>query len=171
MRMLAMRMSAMRKLIALIALALAGTAMARDSLGVFDTWGGFRDPAVPRCYAIATAEKIAGRKQEFQPYFTVGYWPARGIRGAVHVRLARRLSAGSKVIISFPEANFALQTGQADAWPTDQTVNAGIIAQIRTARSMAVIARGADGRTFRDNYPLKGAASAMDAAALACARP
>lgn len=148
----------------------ATVAHARDSLGVFATWGTFRDPAVPRCYAIAMAEKIVGREQEFQPYFTVGYWPARGIRGAVHVRLARRLAAGSKVIVSFPEANFALQTGQADAWPTDQTVNAGIIAQMRSARSMVVIARGADGRSFRDRYILNGAASAMDAAALACAR-
>ncbi|CAH0497242.1 hypothetical protein [Novosphingobium sp. CECT 9465] len=160
----------MRKLLAFAALTLAGTAVARDSLGIFGIWGAFHDPAVPRCYAIATAQKIAGRKQEFQPYFTVGHWPARGIRGAVHVRLARRLAAGSKVIVSFPEANFALQTGQADAWPTDQTANAGIIAQMRSARSMVVIARGADGRTFRDSYPLKGAASAMDAAALGCAR-
>lgn len=160
----------MRKLLVLIAFALAGTAIARDSLGVFNTWGAFRDPAVPRCYAIATAQKTAGRKQEFQPYFTVGHWPARGIRGAVHVRLARRLAAGSKVIVSFPEANFALQTGQADAWPNDQTANAGIIAQMRSARSMVVIAHGADGQTFRDRYPLEGAASAMDAAALGCAR-
>ena len=155
---------------ALAVCVMTAAAPARDSLGVFATWGAFRDPAVPRCYAIATAEKIAGRKQELQPYFTVGHWPARGIRGVVHVRLARRLAAGSKVIVSFPEANFALQTGQADAWPIDQTVNAGIVAQMRSARSMVVIARGADGRSFRDRYILNGAASAMDAAALACAR-
>ena len=154
----------------LAALAVSSTAIARDSLGVFNTWGAFSDPAVPRCYAIATAEKIAGRKQEFQPYFTVGFWPARSIRGAVHVRLARRLAAGSKVIVSFPEANFALQTGQADAWPADQTTNAGIIAQMRSARSMVVIARAADGRSFRDRYLLQGAATAMDAAALSCAK-
>lgn len=155
---------------ALLVLALGGTAFARDSLGVFDAWGSFRDPAVPRCYAIAMARKIAGRAQEFQPYFTVGYWPSRGIRGAVHVRLARRLASGSKVIVSFPEANFSLQTGQADAWAADQTTNAGIVAQLRSARSMVVIARGADGRSFRDRYELGGAASAMDAAALGCAR-
>ncbi len=160
----------MRKLLLLAVLALSGTAIARDSLGVFGSWGAFRDPGVPRCYAIAMAEKVAGREQAFQPYFTVGYWPKRGIRGAVHVRLARRLAAGSKVIVSFPEANFALQTGQADAWPVDQTANAGIVAQMRSARSMVVIAKGADGRSFRDRYVLEGAASAMDAAALGCGR-
>ncbi len=160
----------MRKLLVLAALALAGTAAARDSLGVFGNWGAFRDPAVPRCYAIAAAQKMAGRKQDFQPYFTVGYWPSRGIRGAVHVRLARRLAAGSKVTVSFPEANFTLQTGQADAWPADQTTNAGIVAQIRSAGSMVVIARAADGRSFRDHYELQGAATAIDAAALSCAK-
>ncbi|MBB4615082.1 hypothetical protein [Novosphingobium taihuense] len=160
----------MRKLLLLAILALSGTAMARDSLGVFGKWGAFRDPGVPRCYAIAMAEKMPAREQAFQPYFTVGYWPSRGIRGAVHVRLARRLAAGSKVIVSFPEANFALQTGQADAWPVDQTANAGIVAQMRSARSMVVIAKGADGRSFRDRYMLEGAASAMDAAALGCGR-
>ncbi|WP_372730276.1 hypothetical protein [Novosphingobium sp.] len=160
----------MRRLLVVAALALAGTAVARDSLGVFSTWGAFRDPAVPRCYAIAMAEKKAGRKQDFQPYFTVGYWPSRDIRGAVHVRLARRLAAGSKVTVSFPDANFSLQTGQADAWPSDQTTNAGILAQMRSAQTMVVIARGTDGRSFRDNYRLQGAASAMDAAALGCAK-
>lgn len=153
-----------------MALSLAGIAMARDSLGVFSTWGAFRDPAIPRCYAIAMPEKALGRSQDFQPYFTVGFWPGRAIRSAVHVRLPRRLSPGSKVIVSFPEANFALQTGQADAWPADQTTNAGILAQMRSARSMIVIARGADGRTVRDRYELDGAGSAMDAAALGCAR-
>lgn len=148
----------------------AGIAHGRDSLGVFGNWGAFRDPAVPRCYAIAMAGKIAGREQEFQPYFTVGYWPKRGIGSAVHVRLAHRLAAGSKVIVSFPEANFALQTGQADAWPADQKTNAGIIAQLRSAGSMVVIARAANGRSFRATYLLEGAASAMDAAALGCAR-
>ncbi|MCC6940720.1 MAG: hypothetical protein IT551_03805 [Novosphingobium sp.] len=160
----------MRRLLVVAALALAGTAVARDSLGVFSTWGAFRDPAVPRCYAIAMAEKKAGRKQDFQPYFTVGYWPSRDIRGAVHVRLARRLASGSKVTVSFPDANFSLQTGQADAWPIDKTTNAGILAQMRSAQTMVVIARGTDGRSFRDNYRLQGAASAMDAAALGCAK-
>ena len=72
--------------------------------------------------------------------------------------------------VSFPEANFTLQTGQADAWPVDQRTNAGILAQLRSARTMVVIARAADGSSFRDHYALQGAASAMDAAALGCAK-
>lgn len=165
-----MKALAVRKLLALGALLLAGTASARDSLGVFENWGAFRDAAVPRCYAIAMAEKVRGREQTFQPYFTVGYWPKRGIRGAVHVRLARRLASGSSVNVSFPEANFTLQAGQADAWPADQRANAAIVAQLRSASRVTVIGQGADGRKFRDTYVLAGAASAMDAAALGCAR-
>lgn len=160
----------MRKLLVLAALAMAGTATARDSLGVFAGWGAFRDGAVPRCYAIAMPEKTAGRTQAFQPYFTVGYWPKRAIRGAVHIRLARRLAPGSSVNVSFPQANFTLQAGQADAWPADQRVNAGIVAQLRSAPRVVVIGQGTDGRKFRDTYVLAGAASAMDAAALGCAR-
>lgn len=159
----------MRRLLVLAALVLGGTAAARDSLGVFGTWGAFRDPAVPRCYAIAMAEKVSGREQTFQPFLTVGYWPKRGIRGAVHVRLARRLAPGSSINVSFPEANFTLQAGQADAWPSDQRANAAIVAQLRTAPRVVVTAQGADGRKFRDSYVLGGVASAMDAAALGCA--
>lgn len=159
----------MRRLLVLAALALGGTAVARDSLGVFGTWGAFRDPGVPRCYAIAMAEKVNGREQAFQPYMTVGFWPKRDIRGAVHIRLARRLAPGSSVNVSFPEANFTLQAGQADAWPMDQRANAGIIAAMRSAPRVVVTAQGADGKRFRDVYPLNGAASALDAAALGCA--
>jgi len=48
----------MLKRLFLIALttAIATPAFARDSLGVYGKWGAFRDPAVPRCYAIAMAE-------------------------------------------------------------------------------------------------------------------
>lgn len=53
----------MRRLLVLAALVIGGTAVARDSLGVFGTWGAFRDPGVPRCYAIAMAEKVNGREQ------------------------------------------------------------------------------------------------------------
>lgn len=115
------------------------------------------------------AEKVAGRERAFQPYLTVGYWPKRGIRGAIHVRLARRLAPGSSVNVSFPDANFTLQAGQADAWPSDQRANAAIIAQMRSASRVVVTAQGNDGRKFRDSYLLGGVASAMDAAALGCA--
>jgi hypothetical protein len=40
----------------LIGLLPAAPATARDSLGIWNDWGAFRDAAVPRCYAIAMAQ-------------------------------------------------------------------------------------------------------------------
>ena len=40
---------------------------------------------------------------------------------------------------------------------------------MRSAGQMVVAARGADGKWFSNTYPLAGAASALDAAALGCA--
>ena len=61
---------------------------AKDSLGVFDDWGAFRDPGVPRCYAIAMPERRSGAG-DYHAYASVGTWPRREVRGQVHVRLSR----------------------------------------------------------------------------------
>ena len=65
---------------------LAGAAplAAKDSLGVFDDWGACSDPGVPRCYAIAAADKAAGT---YQAYADVGTWPRQGVGVQVHFRL------------------------------------------------------------------------------------
>ncbi|MCA1661460.1 MAG: hypothetical protein LC648_04605, partial [Novosphingobium sp.] len=68
-----------RLLLALLAL-LAAPALARDSLGMFESWGAFRDSNVPRCYAIAMADKPAGAKVDYRAYADVGHWPKRGLR-------------------------------------------------------------------------------------------
>lgn len=89
----------------LLALALAAPPVAaRDSLGIFERWGAFRDLGVPRCYAIAK----------------------------------------------------------------DARMDAALIAALRGGGEMTVSARAANGRTFRDTFVLRGAASAIDAAALGC---
>ena len=64
---------------------LAAPAWARDSLGLYATWGAFRDPATPRCYALAMAEPSAKRR-DYQPYAAIGTWPRRGVRNQVHIR-------------------------------------------------------------------------------------
>ena len=53
-----------RFLAVLSLLALASPLAAKDSLGVFGDWGAFRDPAVPRCYAIAAADYGVGLDAE-----------------------------------------------------------------------------------------------------------
>jgi len=154
---------------AAIATLIAVPAAARDSLGVFGTWGAFRDPAVPRCYAIAMADPSLAERQ-FQPYAAIGTWPRRGERGQVHFRLSRRIAAGAKVSLALGGQRFALVAGGADAWAADPRMDAAIVAAMRTARTMAISARDERGRAFGNAYQLAGAATAMDSATLACAK-
>ena len=72
--------------------------------------------------------------------------------------------------LSVGDRRFALVAGQGDAWAQDPRADAAIIAAMRSASSMSVQTRGANGRGFADTYRLRGAATAIDAAALGCAR-
>jgi len=149
-------------------LALASPVLARDSLGMFGTWGAFRDPQVPRCYAIAMAEPSA-LSREFQPYAAIGTWPRQGQRGQVHLRLSRRLAPGRPVTLSLGGQRFVLAAGLADAWAQDARMDAAIVAAMRSAPIMWVSARDASGRSFGNSWRLDGAATAMDAATVGCA--
>lgn len=155
--------------ICLIALLAATPAQARDSLGVFSGWGAFRDPATPRCYAIAMAEPST-LQREFQPYADIGTWPRQGTRGQVHFRLSRRMAPGSAIGLSLGGQRFALAGGGSDAWAADKRMDAAIVAAMRSAREMTVSARDAAGRGFSNTWRLTGAATAMDAATIGCAR-
>lgn len=155
-------------LAAFIALAFAAPVWARDSLGMFETWGAFRDPLEARCYAVAKAAP-SSLARDYQPYASVGTWPRQALRGQVHLRLSRRLAPGSRIVLAIGDQRFALTGGGGDAWAMDRRMDAAIVAAMRSARSMTVSARGADGRGFSNSWPLAGAATAMDAAAIGCA--
>ncbi|KUR71722.1 hypothetical protein AQZ52_08970 [Novosphingobium fuchskuhlense] len=156
--------------LAAVSLLAAAPAMARDSLGIWNSWGAFSDAGVPRCYAIAMADTVAGRSNELQPYFTVGTWPRRGVRGEIHVRLSRKIGPSSTVTLAVGGQRFALVAGVADAWSADRRMDAAIVAAMRSAATLSVTARSAGGKVFTDSYTLAGAASAMDAAMLGCAQ-
>ncbi len=153
----------------LFALLIASPASARDGLGMFSSWGAFRDPAVPRCYAIAMAEPST-MQRDYQPYAAIGIWPTRAVRGQLHLRLSRRLAPDAPIILSIASQRFQLTGGGGDAWAADKRMDAAIIAAMRSASSMVVNARDANGHGFSNTWPLSGAATAMDAAAIGCAR-
>lgn len=156
--------------IAAIALvALPAQAQARDSLGVFESWGAFRDLDVPRCYAIAEPAR-ASAKGNWRPFASVGYWPRAHLRGQVHIRLSREMAANSRITLSIGDRRFELSGGGADAWPPDRQADAAIVAAMRSGTSMSVSARARTGASFADTYALRGAATAIDAAALGCGR-
>ena len=157
-------------LLAMIAgLALTTPLSAKDSLGVFSDWGAFRDPRLPRCYAISKGERTRGAR-DFEPYATVGTWPNRKIRNQIHLRLSRRLAANGRVSLAIGGDTYRLTAGEADAWAVDKRMDAAIVAAMRSADRMVVRATDTRGRRFSNTYSLAGAATAMDAATLACAR-
>ncbi|MGF7204194.1 hypothetical protein GGQ82_003275 [Sphingobium olei] len=155
-------------LLPICALSIAGPAAARDSLGIFDSWGAFRDPRAPRCYAIAQPILPAG--QTPRGFASVGTWPRQRVRGQVHFRLSRMRRSDAPVLLKVGERRFTLVAGQMDAWAADARADAQIIAAMRSATGMSIASVGANGRGFADNYALRGAATAIDAAALGCAR-
>jgi hypothetical protein len=150
-------------------LAVAAPAVARDGLGVFDDWGAFRDPAVPRCYAITAAEKDK-TASAYPAYADVGTWPRQDVRGQVHFRLSREIGKGARVSLSLGGMRYDLTGGGADAWAPDKRMDAAIVAAMRSADAMSVSAIDKSGHRFTDRYSLKGAPTAMDAATVGCAR-
>jgi hypothetical protein len=60
--------------------------------------------------------------------------------------------------------------GSADAWAPDPRTDAAIVAAMRSGQRMSISAISGNGSRLVDTYMLKGAATAIDAAALGCAR-
>lgn len=170
----AMRFSnGMRPLPPLLLLSLLlfpAAASARDALGIFEGWGAFRDPGVPRCYAIAEPARRSAARGNWRAFASIATWPRQQARGQVHFRLSRARRDGTPAALSIGDRRFALVAGSADAWARDRQNDAAIIAAIRSGTSMSVSAIDAAGRPFADVYALRGAATAIDAAALGCAR-
>ena len=136
---------------------------------MFGTWAAFRDPQTPRCYAIAMAAPST-LQRDYQPYADVASWPRQNLRGQVHFRLSRRVEPGAAIVLTVGGQHFSLTGGGGDAWAADRRMDAAIVAAMRSAGSMTVNARGADGRGFSNTWQLDGAATAMDAATVGCAR-
>lgn len=148
-----------------ILLALQGAADGRRLVGVFEGWGAFADAAPRRCYAIAQPGKGGG-----PGFASVTTWPGAGARNQLHVRLSRPRSSGARVTLAIGERRFALVSGAADAWAPDAATDRAIAAAMRGGRAMSVESVANTGTPFADLYVLTGAATAIDAAAVACAR-
>jgi hypothetical protein len=138
-----------------------------QTLGAFGNWAAFRDGA--RCYAIAQPHQ-APEAQGWQPFASIGQWPVRGRGGQLHIRLSREKRAGSAVMLRIDGRTFQLAGGGRDAWAPDARADADIQAAMRTGVDLIVETRSSQGLLVRDFYRLQGAATAMDAAAIACAR-
>ncbi|KRA84579.1 hypothetical protein ASD76_02875 [Altererythrobacter sp. Root672] len=155
-------------------LVLAAPAAAKDSLGVFDDWGAFRDGQVPRCYAISAASPEVRSNRANRPtqaaFASIGTWPKRGVRSQLHVRLSRLVPANAVISLTIGGQRFELIGAGGDAWAKDRKMDAAVVAAMRSAPNLSVTARDVSGRRFTDRYNLAGAATAMDAATVGCAK-
>lgn len=150
----------MTRLLALPLLLLAAHPLAaRESLGVYESWAAFRDPTPARCYAIARAQGSGGG------YATVSNWPEKQVRSAVYFSLSREVPSGAKVRLAVGGTRFDLVAKGRNAWAKDARDDAAIIAALRSASGMSVSGGG-----FTDRYTLAGAATAVDAAMVGCAK-
>ncbi len=137
-----------------------------QALGAWGNWAAFRDGG--RCYAISQPWQ-GPDAQGWQPFASVGTWPGRGRGGQLHVRLSRAARAGSAVLLRIDGRTFQLTGAGRDAWAPDGRADAEIQIAMRTGIDLAIETRAADGLAVRDLYRLRGGATAMDAAAIACA--
>lgn len=154
---------------AALLLALAATAAsARDSLGVFEGWGAFRDDRPPRCFAIA--QPLRRSSAAWKPFASIAFWPTIGARNQLHIRLSHERGQDAPVALSIGDRRFALVAGRVDAWAPDARTDAAIVAAMRNGGTLRVTSRGKNGGSFTDSYRLRGAATAIDAAALGCGR-
>jgi hypothetical protein len=150
----------------LSALALGTSATAApETIGIFSTWAAFRDGG--GCRAVAEPDGPA--RSGARPFASIAFVPSRGVRGQLAIRFARPTRPGSAILLRIDERTFQLIGGGADAWAPDARADAAIVAAMRTGVAMSVETRSDTGGTMRDLYRLRGAATAIDAAAIACA--
>lgn len=151
----------MTRLWPLALIALAAPLAARDSLGVYESWAAFSDASPRRCYAIAKAQGTPPAPA----YATISNWPARKVRGALHIVLSREVAAKASVRLAVGDKRFTLVAKGRNAWAKDARDDAAIVAAMRSASRMSVSGSG-----FTDRYALTGAATAIDAATVACSQ-
>ena len=152
----------------LLAALLATPLVAKDRLGVYQSWAAFKDAETPRCYAISEPEEIVSGATQ-KAYLTIGFWPKKRVTHQIYVRLSRERSSNSGVIISVGGRRFRLTASPSGGWAVDRQMDLAIVAAIRSSSALSAESIGRDGRAIVDAYALKGAPSAIDAAALGCA--
>lgn len=147
-----------------LALTCVEPATGRTPVGAWAGWAAFADEGPRPCYAIAAPELARA-----PAWTSVAVWPARGRRGELHVRLSRAVRPGSAVIATVDDVPFALVARGANAWAATREGERAQVAAMRRGVSMRIQSRDERGRAFTDAYRLGGAASAIDAALIACA--
>ena len=158
----------MRRLVVVVScLAMAGPAF--GSGRVISARGSWA--AIDRgtsCEAVGRAARIAPKgKVQAVAGFTFSVDHRRW--GEFHARLRRLPRAGASVILRAGGQPFLLIARGNDAWSANPQQDQAIMTLLRSTMGMTIEARDVAGRRFVDIFPSEGAATAIDAAAAACA--
>jgi hypothetical protein len=157
----------MVRIVTLLLGMLASAAMARGAV----IYAGGAWAAIDRgaaCEALSRSVRIAAKgKVQAEAGFT--FSADRRRWGEFHARLRRMPREGAAVMLNVGGQPFLLVSRGNAAWSAGPLQEQAIIAALRGATGMAVESRDSAGRRFVDPYSLDGAATAIDAAAAACA--
>lgn len=157
------------KRIAVLLVLIAAPTFAREPIGTFGRWGAFREASPRHCFAIAEpVQRVRGGNG--RAFASIARWPGAGVRAQLHIRLSRPRHPEAAVTLAVGERRFQLRAGPTDAWAPDAATDRAIVAALRSGRSLSVESLGTDRRPIADTYALHGAATAIDAATLACTR-
>ncbi len=120
------------------------------------------------CEALARSARIVA-KGKVQAIAGFTFSPDRRRWGEFHTRLRRMPRPGAAVMLHVDNQPFLLVSRGNEAWSDGAFQEQAIITALRGASGMNVESRDAAGQRFIDPYSLDGAATAIDAAAAACA--
>jgi hypothetical protein len=153
----------------LAGLALACSTLASASGAVLFAGGGWTTiDRGPVCEAL-TRSVLAAPKGKTQATAGFAFTPDRRRWGEFHAKLSRAPRTGSSVMLDVGGQPFLLVSRDGWAWSRGPRQEQAIIAAARNASALRLEARDISGRRFIDTYMLGGAATAIDAAAAACA--
>ena len=120
------------------------------------------------CEALSRSARVA-EKGKVQALAGFTFSLDRKRWGEFHVRLRRMPRVGAAVMLHIDDQPFLLIGKGNEAWSDGPAQEQAIISALRGANGMSVESRDGAGRRFIDPYSLDGAATAIDAAAAACA--
>lgn len=156
------------KLILALALGLAATTASSSAQVIYagPAWAAIHRGDA--CIAMSRSVRIAA-KGKVQAVAGFTFSADRRRWGEFHARLRRMPRAGAAVMLRIDDQPFLLVSRANWAWSDGPLQERAIIAALRDGTRMTVESRDAAGQRFIDPYSLDGAATAIDAAAAACA--
>ena len=147
------------------ALVLAAAPASAQVVSAHADWAALRFGG--QCEARSRAVRIQRGRPPAVAGFTFGEGGRR--QGQFYTRLSQAPRAGSTAILTVGSQPFLLVVRGQWAWGRDPRQDAAIMSAARYAGGMRVESRHGGGGRFVDRYSLAGAATAIDAAAAACA--